>query len=104
MRKLHRAQEEVKTKEITDFEKSWRVFWGRILQIKCNIKSLWEYIQGKVLKRNKWLTYTLFALNFPDSHPIFKITRVNYGDEVENHILFKKENVHTHPRQVSLAQ
>ena len=45
-----RAPEGVQTEEIPDFQNVRGVFWGRILQIECNNKSLWEYIKGKLLK------------------------------------------------------
>ena len=32
------------------------------------------------------------ALNFPDSHPIFRKTPADCGDNVENHSLFRKQN------------
>ena len=45
-----RGPEGVRTEEIIYFEKNRREFWGRTLQIECNNKSLWEYIEGQLLK------------------------------------------------------
>ena len=77
-------------KEITDFQKSRRVIWGRLLRIDCDNKSLWEYIRGQLLRVTSVL-YPL-VLNFPNSHPIFQKTPADCGDKVENCPLFRKQN------------
>ena len=47
-------------------------------------------IKGQLLKVTNLLN--LLALNFPDSHPIFRKTSVDFGDNVEFCPSFRKQN------------
>ena len=76
----------MRTEEITGFQMGSRVFWERMFQIECNIKSLGEQIKRQFLK-----VTDISHPPCPQVHQSmsdFKKKQADYGNKVEICLFF----------------